>query len=120
MPRDKFAHRLAIGVYGISDAEAEENNALKNGAMTSDMEDGECVDCSTCAILNSWPPRWPGSVLRLGRDWTKLQRRRLCPFRARQVWERKKTILPEKDLPDAQKERCRVGILIRDAHVRSE
>jgi hypothetical protein len=29
-------------------ADAEE---AQSGAMTSDMEDGECVDCSTCIIL---------------------------------------------------------------------
>jgi hypothetical protein len=35
-----------------SDDDAEVDDArTQSGAMTSDMEDGECVDCSTCAIL---------------------------------------------------------------------
>jgi hypothetical protein len=39
-------------VYDDSVADAEVDDArTRSGAMTSDMEDGECVDCSTCAIV---------------------------------------------------------------------
>ena len=96
MSREEFVHRPARGSLGVPGhrGRGPSGQCTQSGAMTRDMKDRECVDCSTCAILNCViPGRCPET--RWGVDET-------IPFRARTSF--KETFFPEKDSPGVRED----------------